>query len=72
MSDQNRNYHYNIKQTSDEKKEKYQWDHELIQNQILNQCHKNCRADSKENYWWDFESERVDIAVLLQHHFRKF
>ena len=41
-------YQYNIKQTSDENKVKYQLgDYQLIQYQII---HKNCTADSKENY----------------------
>ena len=26
----------------------------------LNQHHKNCVADSKENYWWDLRSWRVN------------
>ena len=62
MSDQDRiflQYQYNIKQTGDESREKYQLgDYKLIQYQFLlyDLHHKNCMADSKENYLWDLGS----------------
>ena len=50
-------YQYNIKQRSDENKEKYKLGDKLINSP--NKHHENCMADSKENYWWDLGSERV-------------
>ena len=55
-------YQCNIKQTWDENKEKYQLgDYLLIQYQVLQtNIIKISVAESKENYWWDLGSERVN------------
>ena len=55
-------YQCNIKQTWDENKEKYQLgEYLLIQYQVLQtNIIKISVAESKENYWWDLGSERVN------------
>ena len=52
-------HQYNIKHRSDENKVKYQLPRGLLVDQIPNSPnwhHKNCMADSEENYLWDLRS----------------
>lgn len=60
---------YNIKQTSNESKEKYQlisiWRlFSGLQPNYPNEHHKNCITDRKENYLLDLGSERVERYSL--------
>ena len=36
-----------------------------IPNSLKRKHHRNCMAQSKENYWWDLGSERVKLSEVL-------
>ena len=58
MSDQDKISPHNIKQTSDENKEKYK-----LGDQIPN-SHTSCTTDSKENYLWYIRSYKDDNNTI--------
>ena len=65
IRDQDRIYPFNIKQTFGCNSEKYKGIVNRSNTKFCDIHYKDCKADSKENYYWDLKSERVNSNLWI-------